>query len=127
MKLSKMRTDELSDALVESAPFVAEIAGDEELIKTIAEETGIKTGMSTIECVACLSGTVAKLVRLLLKKNRSAAFGILGAINGKTAEEIAQQNGLVTAGQIFDLVTDKDFVNFFKSCANAEKAESSAH
>ena len=64
-----------------------------------------------------------KIVPILLQKRKTDVHGIIGVINGKTAEEIASQNILITAKQIRDIVKDKELLDFFKSCTVMEESE----
>ena len=50
-------------------------------------------------------------------------FGILGALNEKSVEEIAKQNFIKTMKQIKDIAKDKELLDFFKSCTSMEGGE----
>ena len=58
---------------------------------------------------------------ILLKTHRSDVYGIVGAINGKTEQEIESQSFLKTLGEIRDIINDKEFRSFFGSLWNTDK------
>lgn len=58
---------------------------------------------------------IVKLLNIALKQHREDVYAILAPFNGLTVEEIGKQNFLITCKQVYDLVNDKGFVDFFKS------------
>lgn len=58
---------------------------------------------------------------IALKQHREDVYAILAPFNGLTVEEIGKQNFLITCKQVYDLVNDKGFVDFFKSYLGGEQ------
>ena len=123
MKLSALSSDEALSVLCEAAGYITNIVTDEELMSTLrdcAVEGGAKT---KAEQMAWLADKFSALFPVVFKKHKSDVFGLVAAINGSTAEEVAKQNVLKTMAQVRDMVKDKDLVDFFKSCALPEMSE----
>ena len=82
MKIAEMTTDQLTDLYVKIAPPLGNIACGEhwdEIAEAIKGCTGNGARMLVV------------VLPMLLKYNRQDIYGVIGAINGKTAEEIAKQ------------------------------------
>lgn len=122
MKLSEITTDRAAEVLCELTPLVDSIITDEELMQALSAAIGAddKAEMSIGQKLLLVSSKMSKIVPILLKKRKSETFGILGILNGKTPEQIAAQNILVTMMQVRDLANDRELTDFFKSCRNAE-------
>ena len=123
MKLSELTTDKAMDVMVIITPLIAEIAGDEEAVKAIGKPADVN-GLNLNGVRVVKSERLASFIQVLLKNHRKAIFNIIGALNGQTAEEVAQQKFTETLRQIQDDI-DEDFVNFIKSFMPAAKKESS--
>lgn len=116
MRLSELTTDQGLDVLCEISPYVNNIACDEGFFSAIGK--GIKTdGMTKAGLMLAGAERLNKLIPILLQTHRKDIYGILGAINGVSKEEIAAQNVLKTAMQIRDALKDEELLGFFKSCA----------
>ena len=122
MKLSEITTDRAAEVLCELTPLVDSIITDEELMQALSAAIGAddKAEMSIGQKLLLVSSKMSKIVPILLKKRKSETFGILGILNGKTPEQIAAQNILVTMMQVRDFANDKELTDFFKSCRNAD-------
>ena len=122
MKLSEITTDRAAEVLCELTPLVDSIITDEELMQALSAAIGAddKAEMSVGQKLLLVSSKMSKIVPILLKKRKSETFGILGILNGKTPEQIAAQNILVTMMQVRDLTNDRELTDFFKSCRNAD-------
>lgn len=120
MKLSQMTTDRAADVLCEITPYVASIASDEELLAELRNAIDPKEALTRAELMVKGVEKLVRLVLILLKKRKMDVFGILAAMNEKTADEIGQQGILTTAAQIREVVRDRDFMDFFRSCADVE-------
>lgn len=120
MKLSEITTDRAAEVLCELTPLVDSIITDEELMQALSAAIGAddKAEMSVGQKLLLVSSKMSKIVPILLKKRKSETFGILGILNGKTPEQIAAQNILVTMAQVRDLAYDRELTDFFKSCRN---------
>lgn len=121
MKLSQISTDEAAGVLCMLTPFVNDIVTDEELIEELKIAAGAKTGLTKAQMIALGVEKINRIVPILLKKKKSAVFGILGVLNGKEPEEIGRQNFLVTAGQVRDVLRDKELLDFFRSFADSDE------
>lgn len=123
MKLSALDTDRATDVLCEIAPYAINIMSDDELMAELKSAVDLKGASTLAEQIAIMGGKISKIVPILLKKRKSDVFGILGALNEKTPEEIAKQNILKTMSQIKDISKDKELLDFFKSCTGTEESE----
>lgn len=108
MKLSQMTTDQAANILLLVTPDIGAIMQDETLIEKFtnqttepgkATETGIKIFMD--------------LLPILLTKYRKNIYNIIGALNEKTAEEVAEQSLKETIAEITEIFNDEDLLSFF--------------
>lgn len=120
MKISELSTDKALDVICEITPFVDEIATDEELISTLKEKIKLPEGATRADMLKIGADKVNKIVPIILKKKRSAVYGILAALNESSIEKISKQSMISTAKQIKEAVGDKELIDFFKSCVGAE-------
>lgn len=123
MKLSEMTTDRAMDVLCEITPFIANITADEELLEELRNAIDPKAVKTKAELMVKGVEKVTKLVPIVLKKRKADVFGVLAALNEKTAEEIGKQNIIATMVQVREVVKDKDLMDFFKSCVGSEGSE----
>ena len=122
MKFSQLSTDRALDVLCEIAPYIANIATDEELMEVIGKS--IKSdGMTRAGVLLLGAEKLTKMIPVLLKTHRNDVYGVVAAVNGKTLDEIAQQNFIKTTAQVVEVIRDKDLLDFFKSCAEPMKDE----
>lgn len=121
MRLSEITTDRAAEVLCELTPLIDSIITDEELMKALSAAIGAEdaASMSVGQKLLLVSAKVGKIVPILMKKRRAEMFGILGVLNEKTPEQIAQQNFLVTMKQVKDLTSDRELIDFFRSCRNS--------
>ena len=123
MKISELSTDKALDIICEITPFVDEIATDEELISTIKEKVKLPEGATRADMLKIGADKINKIIPIILKKKRSAVYGILAALNESSIEKISKQSMISTAKQIKEAVGDKELIDFFKSCVGAEGSE----
>ena len=123
MKLSQMTTEKATDVLCEIAPYFMNITTDEELVGELKSAIDFKEDNTMAEKTALLVGKLSKILPILLKKRKADLFGILGALNDKSVEEIAKQNVIKTMVQIKEISKDKELLDFFKSCTGTEESE----
>lgn len=114
MKLSELNTDEGMDVLCELTPFIANISIDEGLIKELKSKIKVSKDASRAEVLMIGCTKLTKIVPILLRDHKEDVMGILGILNGKSAEEMASQNLMVTLKQIRDALNDKELMDFFK-------------
>ena len=110
-----LTTDRAVDVLIEITPYIADIAADTELKGIVNKQKKAKKSDEL--------GLFAALIPLFLKKYRPAVYKLLGAIYGKTAEEIAEQSLSETLSQIKDIANDKDLISFFTSLGGGTQAK----
>jgi hypothetical protein len=123
MKLSEMTTDRAMDVLCEITPCIANITADEELLAELRNAIDPKAVKTKAELMVKVVEKITKLAPIVLKKRKADVFGILAALNEKTAEEIGKQNIIATMAQVREVVKDKDLMDFFKSCVGSEGSE----
>ena len=123
MKLSQMTTDKATDVLCIIAPYAINIMTDEDLIAELKKAVDFKDANTLAEKIALTVDKIAKILPIILKKRKSDLFGILGALNEKSIEEIGKQNIIRTMTQIRDISKDKELLDFFKSCTGTEESE----
>ena len=123
MKLSEMTTDRAMDVLCEITPCIANITADEELLAELRNAIDPKAVKTKAELMVKGVEKITKLAPIVLKKRKADVFGILAALNEKTAEEIGKQNIIATMAQVREVVKDKDLMDFFKSCVGSEGGE----
>lgn len=123
MKLSEFSTERATDVLCEIAPHAINIMTDDELIAELKTAVDFNVANTMAEKIALIVGKLSKILPVLLKKRKTDIFGILGALNEKSIEAIAKQNIVVTMKQVRDISKDKELLDFFKSCTDAEESE----
>lgn len=123
MRLSELSTDRATDMLCEITPFVANITADEELLAELKRTIDPKDASTRAELMAKGVEKATKLVPIILRRRRNDLFGILGALNEKSAEEIGNQNLIITMMQIREVIKDKELMTFFRSCVDSEGSE----
>lgn len=123
MKLSQMTTDKATDVLCEIAPYAINIMTDEDLMNELKAAIDFDEANTMAEKIAVSVGKISKILPILLKKRKNDIFGILGALNDKSIDEIAKQNVIKTMSQIKDISKDKELLDFFKSCTGTEESE----
>lgn len=120
MKLSELDTSRAADVLCEAGAYALNILTDEELAAELKSKIDSPDELSRLELYTFGVQKVSTLLPIVLKKHRDDVFGILAAVNGCAADDIARQNIMVTMQQVKELVSDKDMIDFFKSCAPVE-------
>ena len=123
MKLSQMTTDKATDVLCEIAPYAMNIMTDEDLMSELQSAINFDEANTMAEKIAVSVGKISKILPILLKKRKNDIFGVLGALNDKSIEEIGKQNIIKTMSQIKDISKDKELLDFFKSCTGTEESE----
>lgn len=122
MKFSQLTTDKALDVLCEITPYIANIATDDELMAVIGKAVK-REGMTRAGVLLLGAEKLTKMVPVLLKTHRDDVYGVVAAVNGKTVDEIREQNFLKTSAQIVEVIKDKELLDFFKSCAEPMKDE----
>lgn len=110
MKLSQMTTDQAADTLMQIAQPVSNIMHDKTMMGAL-EKLAKSNTENPLKYIADNLGTVTVA---LLKTRRADVYDIISALSGKTVQEIAAQNFMVTLADVKDCM-DGDLVNFFVS------------
>lgn len=114
MKLSDHTTDSAADVLITITPLVENIAKDQTLIDMIGRAID-KEGMTQAGVFLAGLERLTALVPLLLKDHRADLFGIVGAVNSKSAKEIGAQKLSDTMAQIREVSEDGELLDFLRS------------
>ena len=120
MKLSELDTSRAADVLCEAGAYALNILTDEELAKELKSKIDSSGELSRLELYTFGVQKISTLLPIILKKHRDDVFGIIAAVNGCAVKDISSQNIMVTMQQVKELVSDKDMIDFFKSCAPVE-------
>jgi hypothetical protein len=123
MKLSKLSTDEALDILCELTPYINNIVTDDVLLDELKAKVKATGNETKAEIMAMGAEKINKIVPVVLKEHKADIFGILASLNGTDIDAIGKQNIIKTMSQIRDLIKDKEFLDFFKSCAEQEQSE----
>lgn len=123
MKLSQFSTDRAADVLCELTPYVTNILSDADLLAELRSALDVKDAATVAERFAMVGNKFSKIIPIILKGRKEDIFGILGVLNEKSVEEIKAQNIILTMKQIRDISKDKELLDFFKSCTDAEETE----
>lgn len=121
MKLSELSTDRAADVLCELAPYVGNIANDEEVVNTIGKVMENGQNLNQYGQVMLVVGRIGEFAPLLLKTHRPDVYGILSVMNERPVKEIAAQKLMDTMRQIRELFQDEEFMGFFKSSVRQGK------
>ena len=120
MKLSELDTSRAADVLCEAGAYALNILTDGELATELKSKIDSSGELSQLELYTFGVQKISTLLPIILKKHRDDVFGILATVNGCAAKDIACQNIMVTMQQVKELASDKDMIDFFKSCAPVE-------
>jgi hypothetical protein len=123
MKLSKLSTDEALDALCELTPYINNIVTDDVLLDELKAKVKATGNETKAEIMAMGAEKINKLVPIVLKGHKKDVCGILAVLNDTDVDAIGKQNAIKTMSQIRDLIKDKEFLDFFKSCAEPGRSE----
>ena len=123
MKISKLSTDEALDALCELTPYINDIVTDDALLDELKAKVKATGNETKAEIMAMGAEKINKLVPIVLKGHKDDVYGILAVLNDTDVDAIGKQNVIKTMSQIRDLIKDKEFLDFFKSCAEQEQSE----
>lgn len=121
MRISELTTANGLDVLCDITPYLGAIITDEQLTAELRRKANVNSDSSQAEVWAAALEKITRLLPVILKSHRNDVYGIVGAINGKTEEEIEAQSFLTTLSEIVDIVRDKEFRNFFASLRNTEQ------
>lgn len=107
MKISQMNNNQAADALVRIADPMGRICDDEELVDMLDTFSNLKN----VGFIAAIGRMLPRIVAYALKKHREDMYEIIGALDGKTSEEVAKMNFVETVKLVKDSYDDilKDF------------------
>lgn len=111
MKLSDVKGDRVIDVIADVIEPISNIAQDKAVIEMLRKEANENGEVKN----PTMQHIVAKLPKIL-KHHKADVIAILAAVNGVTAEDYAAE---LTMGRlvkdVYDLLTDRSFSDFFKS------------
>jgi hypothetical protein len=107
-----MSADRAADVFLQIIPDVETLMEDEELAALMKNRKAPKDGSEATEFgKTTMLGTVAHL----LSKRRENVWHILGALENKPPEEVAQTNIVKVSMSILGALQDKELISFFIS------------
>lgn len=115
MKFSELTTDNALDVFCEVIPYIEKIMNDENLVNELKQELDIDENTTNVEKTAIVLSKVKVIAPIVLKTHRDDVLGIVATINGSDIETIRKQNIVKTLIQVREVISDKDFMDFFKS------------
>lgn len=120
-KISDLTADEAADVLCEVSVYLANIAADEQLSRELKVKLDSAKAKTRAQQIALGAEKFANLMPLIFKKHKLDIFGILAALSTAhvSIDDIARTNIMVVMQNIREVVQDKDFVDFFKSCVSS--------
>lgn len=111
MKLSDVKGDRVIDVIADVIEPISNIAQDKAVIEMLRKEANDNGEVKN----PTMLHIAAKLPKVL-KHHKADVIAILAAVNGVTAEDYAAE---LTMGRlvkdVYDLLTDRSFSDFFKS------------
>lgn len=117
---SELGTGEALDVTLEIAQPISNLVEDEKLVAEL-RKTLPKGATNKIAVMHFGLMKVVKLLPIVLKDHRNDVYAILSPFNGLTVEEIDKQKFPITCKQVYDLLNDKEFLDFFKSSLGGEQ------
>lgn len=113
-KLAEMNGNDMSDVLCAIAVPAGNIFSDGAVIDAFREMTKqLKPNAPMLQSLGVFTATMVPV--LLGKEHRYDTYAIMGMMTGKTAEEIAAQNGMATIRDLYAMLTqDVDLGEFFR-------------
>lgn len=118
MKLSEMTGEQLATCLCIITEPLEKIAEDDAVVDVVKGCMTNRDINGKSAKYLDIPRAVLRLIPVLLNNHRRDTFTILGAMNGKTADEIAQQNGLKMISDI-KAAFDADLFRFFTQLVSA--------
>ena len=126
MKLSDFTTGQAADVLLQITPLIANIAGDENAVNALGRVADL-SHMNNYGIRLVVAERYASFVTVLLKDHRADVFGILAALNLKSAAEIEAQKFTLTLREIREnIVEDEELMDFLASFTPMAKTSQSA-
>lgn len=122
MKISQMTTDQAADALCRIAPPFTRMLQDKETVPAIQQ---MFDSLQDEKPVESITAVLLKVVPYLLKDHKCDVYEIIGALTGKTQQQIGKQNILKTVQDIKDSL-DQELVDFFRSSGGQTETSESA-
>lgn len=116
MKISEMKTSELSEALCELAEPVGNIACDEALIEKLRQFGGNQSQLEQFGIA------IRDLIPFLLKTHLEDTCRIISVLTGKSLQDVLEQPGLQTIKDATECV-DRDLIDFFGSLRRTRQNE----
>lgn len=123
MRLSDIKNERTLDVVAAIIGPVSRIAMDADAVQSIRPQK-LKKGENKRDVVAARASNA---VSVLLTKHRDDVVSILAALEGVTNEEYIVSLNLVKLGHdLFELLTDEEFVTLFPSAQSKKISSGSA-
>lgn len=120
----KLTTDKVVQIICAITPVIDEVMQDKEIKRIWERKTDIK-GLDKEEAEKVLEASIKKnileLIPIVLGRYRHQVYFILGVVNNKSAEEIANQDPFETLAEIEELIANKDNMGFSQSSQESEE------
>lgn len=124
MKLSDVKGDRVIDVIADVIEPISNIARDKAVIEMLRNEANDKGEVKNPSMLH-----IATKLPKVLKHHKSDVIAILAAVNGVTAKDYAAELTMMKlVKDVYDLLTDRSFSDFFKSAqlSGDENASGSA-
>ncbi len=123
MKLSEIKGERTLDVIAELIDPIANIAEDEAVRNMVKREKAPKGTDPT----SFLIRRLKKGIPSLIKNHKTDLVSILSTINGVSVEEYTKNLGILTLTRdVWDLITDSEFLGLFTSAQSEETSSGSA-
>lgn len=117
MKISEMTNDQAAKALIRLSVPLSRICDDEELATMFKDISN----MRDLGLVRAIGKMIPGFVAYALEKHRADFYDVIGALDGKSIEQVAKMNFLSTV-KLFKESYDEVLKDFFSSSAPVVKA-----
>ena len=118
MRISEMNTKEAAACLCKIAAPVGRI-GEDKALNAYLRKLNENKGKTLLEVI---SGAMSTLLPVMLENHYADVIAVLSALTGKSAEEIEEQNILVTMRDAQGVI-DKDLLDFFTASRGTDGAK----
>lgn len=114
-KFSEMNTEELSRTICTIAEKISNIINDYAIMEEFSKMKNlINNDAPALQTFSAFASGL--LPALLGDAHREDVFAIIAAFDGKTVDELKQQNGLQTAKELYDLLMkERDLGSMFRA------------
>ena len=115
MRLSQRTTNAVMDFMCIAAPCINNILKDKELIETITAGVDVPGGTPVAGQLALFGDKICEFIPIVFGTHKTDLYGVVSAYQGITVDEVAEQPFSTTFGQVREMVTDPEAIDFFTS------------